>query len=127
MLNTFSVQTLKPLHNKTTVPEHPLPAPVLPLPGMNANASKATCMTLLPNQSLPKSLRYNRARHAKRHGVCVRGAVRVSAQLAKQPNPIGVHALTWVGGWSEEECTFAARESASLGYDLVEVISIDNS
>jgi len=51
----------------------------------------------------------------------VRGAVRVSAQLAKQPNPIGVHALTWVGGWSEEECTFAARESASLGYDLVEI------
>lgn len=36
-------------------------------------------------------------------------------------NPIGVHALTWVGGWSEKECRLAASGSAKLGYGLVEV------
>eukprot|EP00959_Pyramimonas_sp_CCMP1952_P265241 5546488-Pyramimonas_sp.AAC.2 len=42
-------------------------------------------------------------------------------------NPIGVHALTWVGGWSEKECRHAASQSAKLGYDLVEVCAREHS
>jgi D-psicose/D-tagatose/L-ribulose 3-epimerase len=34
---------------------------------------------------------------------------------------LGVHALVWVGGWSEAECTQAIRSSAELGYDFIEI------
>ena len=34
---------------------------------------------------------------------------------------LGVHALVWVGGWSEAECTRAIRSSAELGYDFIEI------
>ena len=32
-------------------------------------------------------------------------------------NKLGVHALVWVGGWSEAECTKAISSTAELGYD----------
>ena len=32
-------------------------------------------------------------------------------------NKLGVHALVWVGGWSEADATKAISSSAELGYD----------
>lgn len=40
-------------------------------------------------------------------------------------NKIGVHALSWVGGWSEEEARKAIAGSARLGYDLIEIPALD--
>lgn len=34
---------------------------------------------------------------------------------------LGVHALVWVGGWSDEECTKAIASTAELGYDFIEI------
>jgi D-psicose/D-tagatose/L-ribulose 3-epimerase len=34
---------------------------------------------------------------------------------------LGVHALVWVGGWGEDECTRAIRSTAELGYDFIEI------
>lgn len=34
---------------------------------------------------------------------------------------LGVHALVWVGGWSEADCANAIRSSAELGYDFIEI------
>ena len=34
---------------------------------------------------------------------------------------LGVHALVWVGGWSEADCTKAIRSTAELGYDFIEI------
>ena len=34
---------------------------------------------------------------------------------------LGVHALVWVGGWSEAECTKAIASTAELGYDFIEI------
>jgi D-psicose/D-tagatose/L-ribulose 3-epimerase len=34
---------------------------------------------------------------------------------------LGVHALVWVGGWSEADCAKAIRSSAELGYDFIEI------
>ncbi len=34
---------------------------------------------------------------------------------------LGVHALVWVGGWSEAECTKAISNTAELGYDFIEI------
>jgi D-psicose/D-tagatose/L-ribulose 3-epimerase len=34
---------------------------------------------------------------------------------------LGVHALVWVGGWSESECTKAIHSTAELGYDFIEI------
>ncbi len=34
---------------------------------------------------------------------------------------LGVHALVWVGGWSEDECSKAIRSTAELGYDFIEI------
>jgi D-psicose/D-tagatose/L-ribulose 3-epimerase len=34
---------------------------------------------------------------------------------------LGVHALVWVGSWSESDCTTAIRSSAELGYDFIEI------
>lgn len=36
-------------------------------------------------------------------------------------NPLGIHALVWVGGWSEEECVRAVASSAELGFDIIEI------
>lgn len=36
-------------------------------------------------------------------------------------NKLGVHALVWVGGWSEAECDQAIRSTAELGYDFIEI------
>ena len=34
---------------------------------------------------------------------------------------LGVHALVWVGGWSEAECAKAISSTAELGYDFIEI------
>jgi D-psicose/D-tagatose/L-ribulose 3-epimerase len=36
-------------------------------------------------------------------------------------NKLGVHALVWVGGWSEADCTQAIKSTAKLGYDFIEI------
>lgn len=38
---------------------------------------------------------------------------------------IGIHALVWSGGWSEDEARRAIRSSAEAGYDLIEIAAID--
>lgn len=40
-------------------------------------------------------------------------------------NEIGVHALVWVGGWSEAESEKAISSAAALGYDLIEIPLLD--
>lgn len=40
-------------------------------------------------------------------------------------NKLGLHALVWVGGWSEAECTQAVRNTAELGYDFIEIPLLD--
>ena len=40
-------------------------------------------------------------------------------------NRIGIHALVWVGGWSETEARTAISSSAEAGYDLIELAAID--
>ncbi len=40
-------------------------------------------------------------------------------------NKIGVHALVWVGGWSEAESEKAIASTAELGYDLIEIPLLD--
>jgi D-psicose/D-tagatose/L-ribulose 3-epimerase len=40
-------------------------------------------------------------------------------------NRLGVHALVWVGGWSEAECGRAIRSTAKLGYDFIEIPLLD--
>ena len=42
-------------------------------------------------------------------------------------NKIGVHALSWVGGWSEPEARKAIEGSARLGYDIIEIPALDTS
>jgi D-psicose/D-tagatose/L-ribulose 3-epimerase len=34
---------------------------------------------------------------------------------------LGVHALVWVGGWGEVDCTRAIQSTAELGYDFIEI------
>lgn len=36
-------------------------------------------------------------------------------------NKIGVHALVWVGGWSEQEARLAISSTKEAGYDLIEL------
>ena len=43
------------------------------------------------------------------------------------PNPLGVHALVWTGGWSEPERRAACEGTAKTGYDLVEIPLLDPS
>ncbi|MEQ8965897.1 MAG: sugar phosphate isomerase/epimerase family protein [Azospirillaceae bacterium] len=38
---------------------------------------------------------------------------------------LGVHALVWVGGWSEAEATAAIENTADLGYDFLEIPLLD--
>lgn len=40
-------------------------------------------------------------------------------------NQIGVHALVWVGGWSEAECRKAIENSKAAGFDLIEMPVLD--
>ena len=40
-------------------------------------------------------------------------------------NKLGVHALVWVGGWSEAESRQAIATTAKLGYDLIEIPMLD--
>lgn len=40
-------------------------------------------------------------------------------------NPLGLHALVWVGGWSHEECELAIRKTAEIGYDYIEIPALD--
>ncbi len=42
-------------------------------------------------------------------------------------NKVGVHALVWVGGWSEAECRKAIENSRASGYDLIEIPVLDPS
>lgn len=40
-------------------------------------------------------------------------------------NPLGVHALVWVGGFSREECRVAVQSTAKAGYDVLEIPALD--
>lgn len=40
-------------------------------------------------------------------------------------NRVGVHALVWVGGWTEAECRQAIENSRAAGYDLIEIPVLD--
>jgi D-psicose/D-tagatose/L-ribulose 3-epimerase len=40
-------------------------------------------------------------------------------------NQVGVHALVWVGGWSETECRRAIESSKAAGFDLIEIPVLD--
>jgi len=40
-------------------------------------------------------------------------------------NELGLHALCWVGGWSETEARQAIEGTARLGYDLIEIPTFD--
>jgi D-psicose/D-tagatose/L-ribulose 3-epimerase len=40
-------------------------------------------------------------------------------------NRLGVHALVWVGGWSEPEARRAVAATADTGFDLIELPAID--
>ena len=40
-------------------------------------------------------------------------------------NKLGVHALVWEKGWSHEECARAIANTASVGYDLIEIPALD--
>ena len=42
-------------------------------------------------------------------------------------NPLGIHALVWVGGWTPEEAEHAISSSALAGYDLIEIPALDPS
>jgi D-psicose/D-tagatose/L-ribulose 3-epimerase len=36
-------------------------------------------------------------------------------------NPLGIHALVWTEGWSEDECRRAVALTKEAGYDLIEI------
>ena len=40
-------------------------------------------------------------------------------------NPLGIHALVWTEGWSEEECRRAVARTKETGYDLIEIPLLD--
>ena len=40
-------------------------------------------------------------------------------------NPIGIHALVWVGGWSRDEARTAIESTREAGYDLIELTMPD--
>lgn len=43
------------------------------------------------------------------------------------PNLLGVHALVWVGGWNQDQCVEAVRNTAEAGYGLIEIPALDPS
>jgi D-psicose/D-tagatose/L-ribulose 3-epimerase len=42
-------------------------------------------------------------------------------------NPLGIHALVWAQGWSEDECGRAIALTKETGYDLLEIPLLDPS
>jgi D-psicose/D-tagatose/L-ribulose 3-epimerase len=40
-------------------------------------------------------------------------------------NKLGVHGFVWERGWSNDECARAIARTAEVGYDLIEVCSLD--
>lgn len=42
-------------------------------------------------------------------------------------NPLGIHALVWSQGWSEDECRRAVELTKDTGYDLIEIPLLDPS
>jgi D-psicose/D-tagatose/L-ribulose 3-epimerase len=40
-------------------------------------------------------------------------------------NRVGIHALVWVGGWSQAEARKAIASSARAGFDLIELAALD--
>ena len=42
-------------------------------------------------------------------------------------NRLGIHALVWVDGWSEDECRRAVALTKETGYDLIEIPLLDPS
>lgn len=40
-------------------------------------------------------------------------------------NPLGVHALVWVGDWSEQSARFAIESTREVGFDLIELALLD--
>jgi D-psicose/D-tagatose/L-ribulose 3-epimerase len=42
-------------------------------------------------------------------------------------NPLGIHALVWVGGWTPEEAELAISSTARAGFDLIEIPALDPS
>jgi D-psicose/D-tagatose/L-ribulose 3-epimerase len=42
-------------------------------------------------------------------------------------NPLGIHALVWTQGWSEDECRRAVTLTKEAGYDLIEIPLLDPS
>jgi D-psicose/D-tagatose/L-ribulose 3-epimerase len=45
--------------------------------------------------------------------------------MANIPNLLGVHALVWVGGWSNAQATEAIKNSKEAGYGLIEIPALD--
>lgn len=45
--------------------------------------------------------------------------------MANIPNLLGVHALVWVGGWTNDQATEAIKNSAEAGYGLIEIPALD--
>jgi D-psicose/D-tagatose/L-ribulose 3-epimerase len=42
-------------------------------------------------------------------------------------NPLGVHALVWVGDWTEPSARFAVESTREVGFDLIEIALMDPS
>lgn len=40
-------------------------------------------------------------------------------------NPLGVHALVWVGGWNPQQARHAVASTAAAGFDLIEIPVLD--
>ena len=40
-------------------------------------------------------------------------------------NPLGIHALVWTDGWSEDDCRRAVALTNQTGYDLIELPLLD--
>ena len=40
-------------------------------------------------------------------------------------NPLGIHALVWVGGWTPEECETAIASTKAAGYDRIEIPALE--
>ncbi len=47
--------------------------------------------------------------------------------VATPVNPLGVHTLVFVAGWSPEEAAYALRSTAEAGFDLLEIALLDPS
>jgi hypothetical protein len=45
----------------------------------------------------------------------------------RRANPLGIHALVWAGGWTEEDCRAAVESTRDAGYDFIEVPLLDPS